>query len=232
MENVAESRYVEVCLFSRKLLMKRPDVFNNELTGASPAQVTSLSLLARLRAGDQAGWQRLVKLYGPLVYSWCRRAGLPQDDATDAVQDVFFTVSKNLDKFRRDRPGDSFRKWLKTVAFNRSRDHQRRASGKAKATGGTTANMQLASQPQPEPEEIEESETEREEEHDHLLRQATELVRADFESATWLAFWQTAVDGRATADVAADLGMSANAVRIAKSRVRARLREELDGLMD
>jgi RNA polymerase sigma-70 factor, ECF subfamily len=212
--------------------MKRHDVPYQEPINSAPQQVTSLSLLVRLRSGDQQGWQRLVRLYGPLVYSWCRRAGLPQDDASDAVQDVFFAVSKNLDKFRNDRPGDSFRKWLKTVAYNRVRDHQRRGAGKAKATGGTTANLQMAAQPAPVATELEEPECERVEETDQLLRQATELVRADFEAATWQSFWQTAVEGRNAADVAADLGISANAVRIAKSRVRARLREELDGLMD
>jgi RNA polymerase sigma-70 factor (ECF subfamily) len=212
--------------------MKRHDVPFGEHHQISPQQLTSPSLLVRLRAGDQQGWQRLVRLYGPLVYSWCRRAGLPQDDASDAVQDVFFAVSKNLDKFRNDRPGDSFRKWLKTVAYNRVRDYQRRGAGKAKATGGTTANLQMAAQPAPVAVEVEETDIERAAETDQLLRQATELVRSDFEEKTWQSFWQTAVEGRKTADVAADLGITANAVRIAKSRVRARLREELDGLME
>ncbi|MEZ6114810.1 MAG: sigma-70 family RNA polymerase sigma factor [Pirellulaceae bacterium] len=205
----------------------------NQTSPPAPVQHTSLSLLARLRAGDQQGWQRLVRLYGPLIYSWCRRAGLQQEDASDAVQDVFSSISTNLEKFRRDQPGDSFRKWLKTVTMNRARDILRRDAGRAKATGGTTAQFQIASQPAPDATDVvDESDAERTQELDHLLRQATEMVRTDFEPATWQAFWQTSVEGRETADVAADLGLSANAVRIAKSRVRARLREELDGLLD
>ena len=172
-------------------------------------------------------------MYGPLVYSWCRWAGLEPEDAEDVSQEVFASIPAKLHHFRRDRPGDGFRKWLKTVTLNRARDHHRRQQGKARAPGGTAAQIQLAAQPaDDEASPFVETADERAREANHLLRQATELVRADFEPITWQAFWQTAVEGRAAADVAADLDLSANAVRIAKSRVRARLREELDGLLD
>jgi RNA polymerase sigma-70 factor (ECF subfamily) len=49
----------------------------------------------------------------------------------------------------------------------------------------------------------------------------------EFEERTWQAFWRTAVDGRSAADVGAELGMTPGAVRVAKSRVLHRLREEL-----
>jgi RNA polymerase sigma-70 factor (ECF subfamily) len=78
---------------------------------------------------------------------------------------------------------------------------------------------------------MEETPDQRAHEEAHLLRKAMELVRDDFEPKSWQAFWQTAVEGRSAPDVAADLGLTANAVRIAKSRVRARLREEMDGLL-
>lgn len=194
--------------------------------------MTSLSLLSRLRDGDRAGWERLVKLYGSLVYSWCRRAGLSRDDAGDAVQDVFASVSQHLHQFRREQPGDSFRKWLKTIAYNRAREHHRRQAIRPQAQGGTQAQIQFASVPQPEREVPIESGNEDHSERKHLLLKATELVRGDFEENTWKAFWETVVAGRAAPDVAADLGMTANAVRIAKSRVRARLREEMDGLLE
>ena len=49
---------------------------------------------------------------------------------------------------------------------------------------------------------------------------------------TWSAFWRTALDGAAPAAVAAELGISPNAVHIARSRVLARLREEARGFVD
>jgi RNA polymerase sigma-70 factor (ECF subfamily) len=60
-----------------------------------------------------------------------------------------------------------------------------------------------------------------------LFARAFELLRGEFEERTWAAFWRTAVEGQAARDVAADLGMSPGAVRVAKCRVLHRLREEL-----
>jgi RNA polymerase sigma-70 factor (ECF subfamily) len=53
------------------------------------------------------------------------------------------------------------------------------------------------------------------------------LIRGEFSERTWQAFWRTAVEGRAAKDVGAELAMSPGAVRVAKSRVLHRLREEL-----
>jgi RNA polymerase sigma-70 factor (ECF subfamily) len=64
-----------------------------------------------------------------------------------------------------------------------------------------------------------------------LLHRALEMIRGEFEPKTWQAFWQTAVEGRAAADVAADLGMTPGAVRVAKSRVLHRLRADLGELL-
>ena len=52
-------------------------------------------------------------------------------------------------------------------------------------------------------------------------------MRSEFEERTWQAFWLTAVENRAAVEVALELRMSPGAVRVAKSRVLRRLREEL-----
>ncbi|MCM2372773.1 RNA polymerase sigma factor [Aporhodopirellula aestuarii] len=194
---------------------------------------TSLTLLERVCAGEDASWEKFVHMYGPLVYSWCRRAGLSPEDAGDISQDVFTTLSQKLAQFERRRPGDSFRRWLKTITNNRARDFHRWQRDRPKAKGGTSAQLYMVDLPTEVTDELcDESDDERAEELSHLLKQATELVREDFEPNTWQAFWQTVVQSRATADVAADLQLSVNAVRIAKSRVRARLRSEMAGLLN
>jgi RNA polymerase sigma-70 factor (ECF subfamily) len=65
-----------------------------------------------------------------------------------------------------------------------------------------------------------------------LVAQASRLVRAEFTEPTWRAFWATAVEGRQAAEVAGELGLTPNAVYLARSRVLARLRGELAGLLD
>ena len=112
--------------------------------GRRADDATSTSLLGRAKAGEGEAWGRLVELYAPLLYEWCRRNGMQADDAADVAQDVFATVARKLESFRRDRQGDSFRGWLWTIARSKINDHFRRLKGHAKAQGGTDAQVRLA----------------------------------------------------------------------------------------
>jgi RNA polymerase sigma-70 factor (ECF subfamily) len=181
----------------------------------------------RVRSRDQAAWERLVRLYTPLVYCWCRHGGLQAADAADVGQEVFQAVARNIDNFRRERPGDSFRGWLRTITRHKLADFYRERQAPVIATGGTDAEtlMQLAVDEILTPDPTSEAQ-----EADLLVRRTIELIRGDFEERTWQAFWRVAVDGRPVADVALELGMTANAVYLAKGRVLRRLREELADL--
>ena len=57
-------------------------------------------------------------------------------------------------------------------------------------------------------------------------------MQAEFRPTTWKACWEHVVAGRAAAEVAAQLGITVNAVYLAKSHVLARLRQEMAGLLD
>ena len=65
-----------------------------------------------------------------------------------------------------------------------------------------------------------------------LVARALQLMQADFQPATWRACWELVVHGRPAREVAAELGLTPNAVYLAKARVLARLRQELAGLWD
>jgi RNA polymerase sigma-70 factor (ECF subfamily) len=70
-------------------------------------------------------------------------------------------------------------------------------------------------------------------EHDrHVVHRLLELLRPEFEATTWQAFQLLVLEGKPSEEAAQQLGISANAVRIAKSRVLSRLRQEVDGLID
>jgi RNA polymerase sigma-70 factor (ECF subfamily) len=188
----------------------------------------SSSLVLRLQERDPEAWQRFVRLYGPLVYSWCRGCwGLPPADAADLVQDVMLRVLQTLPGFR----GGNFVAWLKRVADSRVCNHLGRHA--ERGAGGSDAQQRLAAVPDPRslpgpadqgagdptpagPEAL-----------SGVLRRALEAIRPAFTADTWEAFWQVTVRGRDVAGVARDLGKSANAVYIANSRVLARLRAEL-----
>jgi RNA polymerase sigma-70 factor (ECF subfamily) len=196
---------------------------------SSESSSVSSTLLDQLRSGRPEAWERLVRLYSPVVYRWCRRSGLAAEDAADVLQEVLSAVMLHLPDFHRDGPQDSFGGWLATITRNKVRDHYRRRHGRAEAQGGSTAQRQLSEIPQP-PEPSEESIRPDAESAAWLSRGALEAIRAEFEARTWQAFWQTTVDGQPPAHVAKDLEMSVAAVYMAKSRVLRRLRQVMGEL--
>jgi RNA polymerase sigma-70 factor (ECF subfamily) len=184
---------------------------------------TSISLLARLRLpGDEQAWQRFVSLYTPLLYHWAKATGLRGSEAEDLVQDVFTTLITALPKFTYDR-SQSFRGWLRTIVVNRCRDRFRHRQHESPSL----LTQQWDGQ---SPDKIR---TLEEHEYRSLLAcRALELMRSEFEEATWRACFECTVNDRPAADVAEQLGLSVNAVYVAKSRVLRRLRQELDGLWE
>jgi RNA polymerase sigma-70 factor (ECF subfamily) len=183
---------------------------------------TSWSLLRSVQDGSPEGWQRIVALYAPVVARWCRRAGLQAADIDNVLQDVFLTVARLLATFRSDRGSGRFRAWLSTITRSRLSDHHRRAGRGPPAVGGDDARRQLEDLAAPGDDEQVDPVF-----RDLELRRALDLVRAEVAPPTWDAFWRTAVEGRTATDVAAGLGLSAAAVRLARLRVLRRLRRLL-----
>jgi RNA polymerase sigma-70 factor (ECF subfamily) len=185
---------------------------------------TSISLLERLRQPGQAeAWARFVQLYTPLLLYWARRTGLQAQDAADLVQDVFAVLLVKLPEFTYDR-NKSFRAWLRTVAFNKWRDRARRRA--IPAVGAGEADLSELTVPDGVNEFWESEHRQR------LVARALEIMREQFQPTTWQACWEHVAQGRPATEVAAQLGISENAVYIARSRVLRRLRKELDGLLD
>ncbi len=191
----------------------------------SPNRSTSLTLLERIRNRDEEAWGRLHRLYAPLVLHWCKQWSVQGQDAEDVRQEVFQAVANSLSDFRRDRPGDTFRGWLRGITRNKLLDHFRHRQNQPQAQGGTDAQrqfLQIAEQELPE---------DSQELLGALYHRALELVRSEFEPRTWDAFWRSAVEGQAPADIAADLGVTAAAIRKSKSRILHRLRQEVGDLL-
>lgn len=185
---------------------------------------TSLTLLERVRANEADAWSRLVHLYAPMIRYWCLRGGLQETDADDVVQEVCRSAMAGLPEFRRDRPGDTFRGWLRVITRNTLALHFRRTGRHPSAPGGSEAFARLHELADSR---IDLPDDDSPVELQGLYRRALELVRGEFEERTWQMFWLTVVEDRPPADVAAQFGVTAVAVRKAKSRVLRRLREEI-----
>jgi RNA polymerase sigma-70 factor (ECF subfamily) len=190
---------------------------------------TSVSLLERLRSSpDEASWRRLDDIYRPLIRRWLLRDPRLGEEAEDIVQEVMQVLVRELPGFHRRRNG-SFRRWLRTITAHRVLAHHRARRNRPRALGAPLEECPLAQLNDPH------SELSRlwDEEHDRwVLRRLLELVEPMFEPATLAAFRRVVFDEIGAAQVARELGLSLNAVLLAKSRVLSRLRQEAEGLID
>lgn len=191
---------------------------------------TSISLLDALRVTpSEALWRRLVDLYTPLVRGWLRRYQVLEQDADDLVQEILTVVVRKLPQFERQPRTGAFRRWLLGVTVNCLREFWRSHRGKAAAPGGSEFLRALKELEDPA------SHLSRlwDQEHDrHVAGWLLEQIRPQFEPKTWAAFRRVALDGLSPAQVAAEQGMTVNAVFIAKSRVMTQLRLAGAGLLD
>ena len=184
---------------------------------------TPVSLLERLRQPDEdRAWDRFVELYTPLLLYWAQRTGMQSQDAADLVQEVFITLVNKLPEFNYDQ-ARSFRGWLRTVIMNKWRDRQRKNQGR-------NAGNDIGLSGVVSPNDLEASWDQ--EQNDQLVRRALEVMKDEFEPATWKSCWGMIVDGKSAAELAGELHISENAVYIAKCRVLRKLRQELQGFLD
>jgi RNA polymerase sigma-70 factor (ECF subfamily) len=184
---------------------------------------TPPSLLEQLRGpGEKAAWERFVQLYTPLVSHWARHLGLQGADGAELVEEVFGVLVDNLPQFRYD-PAQPFSGWvwaitLDTFAARRRRLAASHPSGEgelipipAGGPGGGFGELEY---------------------RQYLVQRTLELIRREFEPATWRAFREFAVAGRPAEEVARDLGIGTLGVYLATARTLRRLRTYLAGLLD
>jgi RNA polymerase sigma-70 factor (ECF subfamily) len=189
--------------------------------------------LVRVQAKDQEAWERFVHLYGPLVYRWCRGSGLQEADAADVGQDVFRKVAEAIPGFHHDQSGDSLRGWLRSITRSRILDFLRRKGHEPNAKGGTSMQVRLNLFPaDAESEASNDGSVDDEADRLLLFRRAVDFVLEPCKEETRQAFVKVVIEGRHPADVAAELGLTPNAVYVAKSRILRKIREEFAHIID
>jgi RNA polymerase sigma-70 factor (ECF subfamily) len=191
------------------------------------APTTHLSLLVRIRDGSNVpAWQEFVQMYGPMIYAFARKRGLQDADAADLMQDVLRSVSGAIGRLEYDRNRGTFRSWLFTITRNKVLNFYaaRKVRPQASGDSGTQRTIDGAADLH-DASELWELEYQR-----RLAQLAMDNIKSEFQDNTWQAFWMTAVEGAAAADVAKALGLSPGAIYVAKSRVLARLKAEVERL--
>jgi RNA polymerase sigma factor (sigma-70 family) len=189
---------------------------------------TRHSLVLRLRnRDDETAWAEFLSIYEPLIYGLARRKGLQDADARDLCQEVFRAVAGAIERWDPDPARGKFRAWLFRIARNLLvsffADQRRHARG----TGSTSVQDLLEARPAGDAQGEAEFAAEFKRQ---AFRWAADQVKQEFKDSTWQAFWKTGVEDRPIPQVAQELGLSAGAVYIARSRVLARLRRRVEEL--
>ena len=180
---------------------------------------TPATLLHRLCDEPTArDWEHFVRLFTPLLRRWAARFNVDGAAAEDVLQEVFVLLIRELPNFKYD-PTRSFRAWLWTVFRNAIlawRKRQWKAGSELDPDGIASPDLI--------------AEATEAEYRQYLIGRIIQIVQADFPATTWRIFQQVAIEGRSGQEVADNCGVTVNAVYLARSRVLARLREELAGL--
>ena len=184
---------------------------------------TRASLLVRIRdPQDRESWRLFVELYTPPVLRYCRLRGLQDADAADVTQELMSQVARAMHSFQYTPERGRFRDWLGTVTRRTvNRFLAKEKLGVAGIGGDDTADAlsNLASA-EPDPEWTVEFNAQ-------ILRSALDRVRPLFGPTTWQAFASVWLEDRSAAETAAEMGISLQAVYVAKSKVLKRLEAEV-----
>src|ERR1700757_3997735 len=87
---------------------------------ASPDDIETL--IQRCLRGDQAAWERIVRLHWRKVFNVAYKFVGKHDEAEDLAQDIFLKIFKSLDTFDRRA---NFQTWLISISRNLCIDHYR-----------------------------------------------------------------------------------------------------------
>lgn len=182
--------------------------------------LTRVSLLLRVAdSGDVEAWEQFVELYRPVIWNLARTRGLQPADADDLVQTVLWSVAGAVERFDPNDRRATFRTWLKTIARRAIVNALTRRPADVGA-GGTDANLCLQNLPDDDPATRRVEQQYRRE----IFQTAARRIQPEFTESTWIAFWQTVVEGQSIDAVAEANRRSRGSIYTARTRVLNRLK--------
>ncbi len=196
---------------------------------------TRTSLLSRVRDfEDDTGWVEFDRLYRPLLTRFATAQGLGPTDAEEIAQQCLEIIVGQIGAFRRRK---SFRGWLRRMVDNKVKQHyaqKRRHAGAdplalsaAGPTGASPHGERIADHGAQSPGEMWETQWDR----THLMYCLANL-RDTFAAHTLRAFELYVLHEQPVDQICRQLGMSANQVYIAKTRVIKRIQSRYARLLE
>jgi RNA polymerase sigma-70 factor (ECF subfamily) len=193
---------------------------------------TRRSLLSRLKDWeDQESWAVFFETYWRLIYGFARKTGLSDAEAQDVVQETVVSVAKRMRDFRYDPAVGSFKSWLLLITrrriadFHRKRNRQPRYGAGTEAADRTVAVEEIAGFARPELEAVWEAEWQQ-----NLMDAAIQRIRRMVDPKQFQIFDCYVLKQWSPTEVTRTLGVSMGQVYLAKHRISALIKKEVERL--
>jgi RNA polymerase sigma factor (sigma-70 family) len=203
---------------------------------------TRFSLLQRLKDwADRDSWQDFFDTYWRLLYNVARKAGLPDADAQEVVQETIIAVARNIGGFKADPAHGSFKAWLlgqtrwQIARYFRQRAKAGALRNPAAATGAVPAPSDDTNGTDtlhriPDPEGVELEHVWEHEWSENLMAVALERVKQQVSVKQYQVFDLNVLQGVSAPETARVAGVSLASVYMAKYRVGSLLKKALKKL--
>ena len=186
-----------------------------------PVQRRDLILIERAREGDLAAFNDIVVAYQDMLFALVVRMVPDRDQASDAVQEAFFSAYRNMAGFR----GGSVKSWLSRIAINAAMDTQR---ARKRRPVQPYPELEDESWQPPADEDADPVTTALTTERTHALNAALAMITQDQRTAIVL----FDVEGYDYQEIADMTGVSLGTVKSRIHRGRLALRDRLADRMD
>ena len=185
---------------------------------------TRVSLIRRLAdRNDADAWTFFEDYYQQPVYRFARSHGLQPEDAKDVVQEVLIAVHRSAANWKPSGRVGSFRAWLAETARRITLQITRQRSRIGQGTGGSGFAIAIG-------DVAAGLQADDEDDRRWIFYCAASIVQKEVSPQHWMAFWLTAVEGKAADEVAGILSMKAGTVYSAKCRVLAKLKSVIESM--
>ncbi|MHB8519230.1 MAG: sigma-70 family RNA polymerase sigma factor [Limisphaerales bacterium] len=193
-----------------------------------PSLATRRSLLSRLRRWDESeSWQVFFDTYWRLIYSTAVKAGLPDADAQDVVQETILSVARTMPEFKYDPKVCSFKSWLLLLTRRRISDHIRKRRRQKRGGDGQQEVGTSVLEQVPDPAGVALERVWEEEWQKNLMNTAVERVKRRVRANQYQIFDLYLVKQWGAGEVARLLRINVAAVYLTAHRVSRMLKKEV-----
>jgi RNA polymerase sigma-70 factor (ECF subfamily) len=184
-----------------------------------------MSLLSRVRRGDEVSWTEFYDTYKRLLYTVGRESyHLNPGEIEELIQEVMVTFFGASKTFKYDKSKGKFRSYLKKIFHYKALKFK----GKRKKTAENITSVEsdeFGIDDLPEPidsnlDKIWDAEWEK-----HILHQALHEVKDTIDPKTFQVFYHVAIEGVSPQEVADAFDTNANNVYAIKARITKKITE-------